>query len=60
MNTRPRVEIDDRFIARLIGPADTAGGPSVNAEAPAADPGDGVVHAISQWARTHSDAPAYN
>ncbi|GAA2262964.1 hypothetical protein GCM10009853_015130 [Glycomyces scopariae] len=51
------VEMTDEFISRLIGAAEAPDGPA--ADAPAADPGDGTVHAISQWAHTHSDAPAY-
>ncbi|MFB9660000.1 hypothetical protein ACFQS3_09535 [Glycomyces mayteni] len=58
MKTQPQVEITDQFIGRLIGAADAEGGPATGA--PAADPGDGVVHAISQWAHTHDEAPAYN
>ncbi|SDE51928.1 hypothetical protein [Glycomyces harbinensis] len=60
MNTAQHVEVTDQFIGRLISSTDAAGGPVAGADAPAADPGDSLVHAISVWAHTHSEAPAYN
>ena len=59
MNTQQHVEITDRFIGRLISTTDAAGH-AASADAPAADPGDNPAHAISQWAHSHNEAPAYN
>ncbi|GAA1673531.1 hypothetical protein GCM10009830_19810 [Glycomyces endophyticus] len=58
MNTAPDVEITDQFISRLLSTANATDGPAAGADA--AGPGDDPVHAISQWAHSHSEAPAYN
>jgi hypothetical protein len=60
MNTAQRVEITDQFITRLISSTDAASGRAASADAPAVDPGESSVHAITQWAHTHNEAPAYN
>lgn len=60
MSTAQHVEITDQFISRLISSTDAAGSLVASADAPAADPGDNPAHAITQWAHSHVEVPAYN
>lgn len=60
MNTAQHVEITDQFISRLISSTDAADSLVASAIAATADPGDNPAHAITVWAHSHTEVPAYN